>query len=242
MRQKIIITLLIGICISACQKKEKIAPISTNNETAVWSIEKLNNRALQQLDSTKWDLKLFQQDIETYNKYAEIFQSYPLNKSPFPVAEYDYAVSSIPFTIQNSTHIFKGIRIGAYEDVESEKIIDKLTLLVLTNDANAEENTLVESRNFPYLTAQGFFKVINNKLDWVFSASPDGFSILLINMKLFDLRFGETVIIYPQKDTSFLYYQIQDSPNNYKNFEDFKGAILNNPKVITQLNSKTNIH
>ena len=60
-------------------------------------------------------------------------------------------------------------------------------------------------------------------------------------MKLFDLRFGETVIIYPQTDKSFFYEQIKDSPNNYGNFEYFKESIMNNPKVQKQLTSEKNI-
>ena len=60
-------------------------------------------------------------------------------------------------------------------------------------------------------------------------------------MKLFDLRFGETIIIYPQKDKSLFYDQIKDSPNNYGNFEEFKKKIISNPKVKNQLNSEENI-
>jgi hypothetical protein len=137
--------------------------------------------------------------------------------------------------------VFKGVRIGEYENPESEKIIDKLTLMILTNDKYAEESTLVDSRNYPYLTAQGIFKVANNEFDWVFSVSPDGFSTLILNMKLFDLRFGETIVIYPQEDKSFLYEQIKDSPNNYGKFEEFKNMIMSNPKVKNQLNSNKNI-
>lgn len=231
----------IGFLFFSCQERKKPDSLSENKKKNHWNIEKLSNRAIQQLDSTKWDLKLFNQDIETYHKYSEIFKSYPLNKSPFPVAEYDYAVSSIPFTIENRGFIFKGVRIGEYENPESEKISDKLTLLILTNDKDSEGNTLVDSRNYPYLTAQGTFEAKNNEFDWVFSASPDGFSTLILNMKLFDLRFGETIIIYPQKDKSFFYEQIKDSPNNYGDFEEFKKKIMSNPKVKNQLDSEKNI-
>lgn len=241
MTQKILITIIFGFLFSSCQEKEKLNSLDKNTEVNKWNIEKLSIRANEHLDSTKWDLKILNQDIETYNKYSEIFQSYPLNKSPFPVAEYDYAVSSIPFVIEMDSTVFKGVRIGEYENPESEKTIDKLTLLILTNDKDAEENTLVDSRNYPYLTAQGIFKVKNNEFDWVFSASPDGFSTLLLNMKLFDLRFGETVIIYPQLDKSFIYEQIKDSPNNYENFEEFTSNIFQNHKVKNQLNSEKNI-
>jgi len=201
-----------------------------NSNPPKWNQESLNQKAVDNLDISKRDEKLLLQDIETYSKYTEIFKSYPLNKSPFPVSEYDYAVSSIPFIIENNGAIYKGIRIGEYENPESEKIIDKVTLIIQTNDKNSEENSLVESRNFPYLTAQGTFKANSNEYDWIFSASPDGFSTLLVNMKLFDLRFGETIIIYPQKNQSFFYDQIKDSPNNYNNFDDFKKLIISKLK------------
>ncbi|WP_370214964.1 hypothetical protein [Mesoflavibacter profundi] len=236
MTKKLIIIFILGILFTSCQDIEKTNSIAQGCNETKWNIQKLKDRAIQHLDSSKWDKRLFNQDIETYNKYSEIFNSYPLNKSPFPVAEYDYAVSSIPFTIEKDSIIFKGVRIGEYVNPESEKVIDKLTLLILTNNKDAEENTLVDSRNYPYLTAQGIFKVSNIDFDWVFSASPDGFSTLLINMKLFDLRFGETIIIYPQMDKSFLYDQLEESPNNYENFEDFKKVILKNLKFRQQQN------
>jgi hypothetical protein len=242
MIQKTLFILIPGLLLFSCQEREKSYPVTENTEVNRWDIESLNNRALEHMDSAKWDVELFNQDIETYGMYAEVFQLYPLNKSPFPVAEYDYAVSSIPFVVEIDEAIFKGVRIGEYETPESETIIDKLTLLVLTNDKEAEETTMVESRNFPYLTAQGIFKVTNNEFNWVFSASPDGYSTLLINMKLFDLRFGETIVLFPQSDKSFLYEQIKDSPNNYENFEDFRKSVLTNQKVKNQLASNNNIH
>lgn len=242
MTQKILIAIIFELLFSSCQEKERLNSLDKNTVVNKWNIENLSIRTNEHLDSTKWDLELLNQDIETYNKHSEIFKSYPLNKSPFPIAEYDYAVSSIPFVIEFDSVVFKGVRIGEYENPESEYIIDKLTLLILTNDKDSEENTWVDSRNYPYLTAQGRFKVTNNEFDWVFSASPDGFSTLLFNMKLFDLRFGETIIIYPQIDKSFLYQQIKDSPNSYGNFEDFKRTLINNPKVKNQLNSEKNIN
>lgn len=241
MTQKILLAFVIGVVVSSCQEPGDADSDSFIAESSEWNFERLNQRASQHLDSSKWDHGLFAQDIETYNQYAEIFQSYPLNKSPFPVAEYDYAVSSVPFVIEHEGNVFKGVRIGEYKNPDSEEVADKLTLLVLTNDKGSEESTLVESRNYPYLTAQGYFKVSNNQYDWVFSTSPDGFSTLLVNMKLFDLRFGETVIIYPQKDRSFFYDQIDDSPNRYKNFEAFEKSITQNKRVTIQLNSSGNI-
>ena len=240
MTTKIFIVLIIGLLFTSCQERKDNDSTSNNIEKTKWNVETLNGKGIEHLDSTKWDLKLFKQDIETYKKYSEVFLSFPLNKSPFPVAEYDYAVSSVPFTIENDGYILKGIRIGEYESPASDNVVEKLTLLVLTNDIDSEESTLVESRNYPYLTAQGYFKVPNHEYDWVFAASPDGFSTLLVNMKLFDLRFGEIIILYPQVDNSFLYDQIIDSPNNYENFEEFKMSIINNARIKEQMASENN--
>lgn len=230
--------LVISFLITSCG--EKVTKVKSDSpqkpENTVY--DSLKERALQNVDSSKWDMELYQQDIETYGKLSGIFDGFPLTKSPFPVAFYDYAVSSDPLNIEIGEHVFKGVRIGEFEDPDSDKVIDKVTLLILTKNKDVDDNVLVESRNYPYLTAQGTFYEPDTNFDWVFAASPDNFSILMINMKLFDLRFGETVIIYPQNDMSFLYDQIDDSPNNYSDFEDFKKAISSNRKVLSKLNAR----
>lgn len=239
MKRNILLFIIIASLFISCQKKKNT--LKKPKDIIKWNKESLKQRALKNLDSLKRDHKLLEQDIENYNQFADYFKSLPLNKSPFPVAEYDFAVSIFPFVINKNGNIIKGYKIGEFKNEESDVVLEKLTLMVLTNDINSEEAYLAESRNAPYLTAEGFLKVSNNKLDWVFSSSPDGFSILLLNMKLFDLRFGETIIIYPQKDGSFLYDQIEDSPNNYKIFEEYKNSIINSESVKKQLSSKNNI-
>lgn len=211
------------IAIGACNSDPKP---NTETDSNPWNLEKLAKRAILNQDSALWDRQLFNQDIETYQKYSEVFKAYPLNKSPFPVAEYDYAVYSIPIEFDSEQGRYKGVRIGAYKDSLMEETEDKLCLLIRCSDSTAEENSLVESRNYPYLTAQGMFQCEQHEFDWVFAASPDGYSMLLLNMKHFDLRFGETIIIYPQEESSFTYRQIKDNPNNYADLKDFEIAVL----------------
>ncbi len=237
---KILLPFILVFFFCSCESKNKNAEHLEEKRTGNWNLTQLNEKAQNHLDSHLWDRQLFLQDIETYQKYAEVFRSYPLNKSPFPVARYNYAVASNPFEIKLDNAIFKGVRIGEYENPESDKIIDQLTLMVLTNDPHAEETTLVESRNYPYLTAQGIFKTNDHEFDWVFSASPDGYSSLLVNMKHFDLRFGQTILIYPQKNQSFLYHQLNDSPNNYSDFNAFIEAVRTHSKVRFQIESDKN--
>lgn len=175
------------------------------------------------------------QDIELYSKYSEIFEQYPLNNYAFPVADYDYAVYSKPFTIEYGSYIFKGIQVGEYINPDSDSIVTKMTLIILTNENQVEPETFVSSRNFPYLTAEGTFNLPMQNFDWVFQATPDGYSSLFFSMKLFDLRFGQTIVIYPKKDKSFLYEQFEVTPDHYSKFEDYTINVMKNKKNLIRL-------
>lgn len=208
--------------ILACQnspKQPQAAVESTQEDTTEWSLTQLEDRARQQLNQSAWDTALFRQDIATYEAFGEYFRIYPLNKSPFPVATYDFAVYSEPFTQLTDSINYTGVRIGEYESMDSEEKINKLNLLIASKEDGVVENTFVDSRNYPYLTAQGVFSHPETQFDWVFSSSPDGYAMLMVNMKLFDLRFGNTVVIYPQKNGAFYYKQTDKSPDE-KGFYD----------------------
>lgn len=219
MRIQVILISIVGLAVSSCIHETQ--PNADTLREQNWNVTNLKDRAIANLDSSQWNQSLFKQDIETHFKYAEVFEQYPLNNYPFPVADYDYAVYSNPFTIKIDSLIFKGVQVGEYKNPDSDSIITKLILIVLTNDDRIEPETFVDSRNFPYLTAEGNFQLPKQNFEWVFQSTPDRFSSLFFSMKLFDLRFGETIIIYPQKDHSFFYNQIDESPDNYSTFEDY---------------------
>lgn len=226
----VILTPLLIALFLACSTNKQVSQSSQNSD-----LSSLKNRVAANSDSNKRNQSLLDQDLETFHKYGDIFETYPLNNYPFPVADYDYAVYSNPFTLELDSFIFKGIQIGEYLNPNSDSIITKLTLLVLTNKDEVEVESFVNSRNYPYLTAQGYFNSPTNNFNWVFSATPDGFSSLFFSMKFFDLRFGETIVIYPQSNDSFIYDQLEESPNNYSNFEEYLQRIKENEKIIDQL-------
>lgn len=240
MKKGLIFCMASLLVVTACVEEKTCVEHDLKAEHANPMYDTLRERAKQNVDSTKWDMELFGQDIEIYHRLPGVFDGFPITKSPFPVAYYDYAVSSVPVKIEAGDQVIKGVRIGEFENPDSDKVIDKLTLLILTDNKDADDQVLVESRNYPYLTAQGTFQEPHSKYDWIFAASPDGFSTVIVNMKLFDLRFGETVIIYPQTDKSFLYDQLDDSPRNYKSAEDFNIAILRNENVQNHLKRAAN--
>lgn len=212
--------MLIGTFISCNSNKTKaIHPDEKKESTNDYDL--LNTRFLHNQDSNFWDKQLLKQDLESFHKFKEAFEFYPILKSPFPVTQYDFAVSSQPFSGKINDYYYSGVNIGEYLNTNSDSIKTRLTLVVLSKTEIAKESTLVESRNYPYLTAQGFFTLINTKFDWVFNSSPDGYSTLNLNMKLFDLRFGQTILIYPQKNQAFFYEQLIKSPQNLDSMTTF---------------------
>lgn len=227
---------VVVLSVVSCAGNEKQSKTVRSQENSVF--QQLKERAEAHRDSARWDKELFVKDQETYQKYASDLQSYPIRKTPFPVADYDYAVSSEPFDFQFENHLFKGVSIGEYPDPESEDPKIGLTILILAKDPKMEENTLVESRNYPYLTAEGIFQSEQERFDWVFAQSPDGFATLIVNMKLFDLRFGKTVVIFPGKNHAFTYLQLKLSRADFKTMKAFQTAVeqdANFRKAVNQL-------
>jgi hypothetical protein len=236
--------LFLVVLISSCQNSTE--PIQENEGSPVeskpkWTLESLEERTQEHLDSNLWNRDLLNSDIDLFEQYGEAFESLPLSSTAFPVADYDYSVAGQPFSFQVDTAILNDISIGDYPNPDSDDIRFAATLLVLSNLEEPNDNYYVVSRNYPYLTAQGTFETVNSQLDWVFTESPDGFSTLLVNMKLFDLRFGETVLIIPQKDGSFQYYQFKEGPNDHEDFESFKLSLKKNKKLKELLNTKNTI-
>lgn len=229
--QLIALTVLTAIAFLSCNDR----PASEQAPAHRWNLNALKDRSTANLDSSQWDRALLKQDMETYGRYAELFEQYPLNNYPFPVANYNYAVFSTPFTINMDSHILKGIRIGEYTDPNSDSMTTRLTLIVLTNDDLVEPETFVDSRNYPYLTAEGNFNLPHHQFEWVFAATPDGFANLFFSMKLFDLRFGETIIIYPKADGSFVYEQLNESPDDHPKLEDYINVIKANARNASRL-------
>lgn len=233
MKRQLISLMIIVFTVYSCMSSRQVKPDLPIDQD--WTIDQLKNRAEANLDSSQWNRNLLKQDIQTHASYSEVFEVYPLNNYPFPVADYDYAVYSNPFTLKADSVIFKGVQVGEYKNPDSDSIVTKLTLIVLTNDDKVEPEIFVSSRNFPYLTAEGNFLLAKQNFKWAFQAAPDGFSSLFFSMKLFDLRFGQTIIIYPQKDNSFVYIQLNESPDNYSKFEDFTEKIMTSKYNIERL-------
>ncbi len=70
--------------------------------------------------------------------------------------------------------------------------------------------------------------------------SPENSGYLIVNLKSFDLRFGETVIIFPNKDNSFYYLQLDEKPSVNEKSEKFIERIKKDKRIseMAELSNK----
>jgi hypothetical protein len=177
-------------------------------------------------DSTQWNKSLFLQDKETYTNHQDYLSNLPIHLTAFPVADYDYAVAGILISLNLKGKFTYGFSVGAYADSSDVEPTLEMGLFFTSPDSIIEENTFVQSRNYPNLTAQGMIKTNQKTYDWIFVQDSNQPGWVLVNMKLFQLQFGKTIIIEIQNDGSFFYRQLALDPTKYEDTESYKTALI----------------
>lgn len=100
-------------------------------------------------------------------------------------------------------------------------------------DTVAYSHTMNEivSRNHPDYLGQGFFKTFDNRIDYSAFITADRKSYAIVNMRLFDLSKGRTVLIAPQKDGSLHSMQIHSPFLSSKEVEAYSKSLIEEEKV-----------
>ena len=215
---RILLILLLLVNLPICKGQGIVDTLETKSE---------NNQIPE-----KWNMKLFEND----KKWFKDKNTEPLSSLAFPVAEYEYYVFNKLFNFKIADAHFSGISVGENTGGKVDKFIFKheITLIFYTGNQDYQINGDVSSRNYPYLTVQGELQ-LNNLYDYVGVKSPEGTGYLLVNLKSFDLRFGQTVIIFPNGDNSFYYLQSSEKPLSDEKFTDFLVKIKEDKRVLEML-------
>ncbi|MFA8434272.1 MAG: hypothetical protein ACEPOZ_07125 [Marinifilaceae bacterium] len=200
------------------------------------NLERLEEKAKNNQIPEKWNMEMFVRDQERFKEE----KTKPFNSSAFPVEKYDYYVFSKPFNFQLNNMHFSGIAFGENKKNSNGKYEKKheLAIIFYTGNKNYQLEGSVSSRNYPYLTVQGQVE-LNNPYDYFGVKSPDNSGYIVINLKTFDLRFGQTVMIFPNKDNSFYYLQFDKKPQSDKKFAAFISELKKDnriPEMIKLLN------
>lgn len=109
-------------------------------------------------------------------------------------------------------------------------------ILVLTDTIDNENyklaKALVLSRNHPDYYGQGFIKTKTNKIEYMAFITAENNAYAIINTRIFDLRFGKTILISPQKDKTLRSLQIESPEMSSDSITKYTEELIKNEKTI----------
>lgn len=191
------------------------------------SSETLKNVRAKQLQVQNQEEYL---DFERMKK--ELSEKDGISKGPFtfgifPYPDYD-SISNKTFSGIGTSANFYGINLKGKKIVYTSFSENKnklnsyringnnrifFTILVLTDYIDEKDfssmKTQIVSRNFPDVIGQGFIKTQQNKIDFSAFATIENDEFAIVNMKLYNLKYGNFILIAPQKDGSLRSLQIK---------------------------------
>lgn len=215
----IIIGLLILIFSCTEKNDEKIKEDKTQNK--FWNDSIAQNHFNNRNDSLTWDMEMFNSELS--NKSEPSID--PINFGVFPNPDYDLL----------GEDSFKGLGVaGTYKEI-GDKTIQYTSFFVKKNELNKDDlgernndvffniiiltDTLdtqnynlksgaIISRNHPNYIGQGSIITKENKIDFVAFQTIEDHAYAIVNMRLFNLKYGNTILIAPQKDQSLRSLQL----------------------------------
>lgn len=200
----------------------------------------------REIEST-WNMDFLQEDIA-----SEVTK--PMKFGAFPTPDYN---SKDPGYNGLENRMYPGVQ-GYYKDIKGQRVLynsisigknnwnaeklgDRNTevffhIIVLTDsvDTNTYRHfgNQILSRNHPDYVMQGFFETKVGSVEYIAfqTASMDAFA--LVNMRLFDLKKGKTILIAPHKDGSYRSMQILSPPLSSDQVDTYTDTLLSDPKVV----------
>lgn len=244
---KIHLLLLIVIILQSCNQENK----NPDSKLVVWTneiaLEHISNRE----DSTKWDFDMFHNDLANKTDF-----DFPFVSGVFPTPKYDllgensfkgvgnYGLSGgegLEIKVEDKIILFNSFFVGEnsfnkdYLDVnQSNEIFFHIVVLTDFVDTVNYTHLLSEiiSRNHPDYIGQGFYKTKDNRIDYSAFITANRNVYAIVNMRLFDLTHGKTILIAPQKDRSFRTKQIKSPNLSSEEIEDYTRTLLKKEEVV----------
>ena len=248
------IVVILSLIILGCSNVDKTSKIESDIDKMGWNNLKreqyLNNRN----DSTTWDNEMLDNDKQLIG----VGELGPFELGVFPVPKYELlgkgsfkglGNKNEDFKVGDKTVVMNSFFV-AKNEINKERLGDKdnevfFQLLVLTDTLDTENYNLNKSiaisRNHPDYVGQGFVKTKSNTIDYVAFDTAEGESYAIINTRLFNLNFGKTILIAPQKDGTFRSLQVKSPELTSKTIEAYTKELVNENKVKIFFTDKNNI-
>jgi hypothetical protein len=243
--KKLLLILISPIIIYACSYKP--SKIKSVNEP--WNSQKRAQYLTNRNDSTTWDQEKFEND----KQFIGLEDIGPFENGAFPVPNYDLigkgsfkglGTLSEEFQLNDKNILMNGFYIGKNElnkyrlnTMKNEVFFQILVLTDTIDNVNYKLNqSSVTSRNHPDYLGQGFIKTKNNRIDYLAFQTAENNNYAIINARLFDLNYGKTILIAPQKDKSIKSLQINSPQITSDSIIQYTNKLLLDKKIIEFFN------
>jgi len=247
---KYIALILMVFCFCVFSKAQTSGESKEKNKKEdfiVWTKEKAEKHLKNRSDPTKWDMRLFKTDLKEISSSPNS----PINMRAFPVPKYDslgkksfggLAVSDYYLRKVKNKMIFSHNYSAFKSPINAKYLGNKKSamffqIMVLTDYIDTAKYThtyaQVISRNHPHYIGQGTIKTKNNKIEYVAFITADRNAYAIVNMRLFDLSLGKTILIAPQKDKSLRSMQIKSPLLALKEIDTYSDTLLKKKEVIS---------
>lgn len=224
-----------------------------------WNEKKERQHLINRQDSSTWDYEMLYRDIEdTKNTDYK-----PFKFGVFPVPKYNLlgkdtfkgiGVGSTYRKIENSNNnvyctffaVNKNELIKQYipNDKKNEVffIIMVLTDIEIDTVNYSHSKNQMISRNNPDYIGQGFVKTKNGEVDYMAFLTADRNEYAIVNMRLFNLKYGRIVLIAPQKDNTIRSLQLKsEQVLSIDDVESYIDDVLKQKNVKSFLTNRGNI-
>lgn len=239
----------LGALDDALLEQDRIARLSGDqvvSKELFWTPERRIRYSKRRLDSRYWDMMLFQEDLSLHNSIDRSL-SPAISDFPSPVPSYENFNGSIQwpeFKIGNRTISSSCLLWGrcvVNEELFSNRdhtLRSYFNIFVLTDRSGEGTKSLsMASRNYPHVFSSGKQTTSVGVVDWAHVGFADGNNYALINARIFDLKFGRTILVAPQKNGSLRFMQLK-SPDTCRSggegelLKNYVEVLKEKPEVI----------
>jgi hypothetical protein len=252
----IILALITGL--AGCS--EDISQKSTKKTPDFWTKEKAEKHLQNRENRHKWDKDLLANDLSYINEP----QRMSFLSGVFPVPNYDLigkgsfkGLGNFGYPGGPGSELHVGSKTVLFNSfyVKSSSVNKKhlngmndevfFQILVLTDFIDTTEyshtSSEIISRNHPDYIGQGFYRLKNNKVDYMAFIAANRNAYAIVNMRLFDLTLGKTILIAPQRDKSFRSMQIKSPKLSSETIESYTKQLIKKKEVVDFFTGSDNI-
>ncbi|HLO61090.1 MAG TPA: hypothetical protein VK179_20235 [Bacteroidales bacterium] len=231
--------------------------VCMGQNTTAWNNEKEIKYLENREDSTTWNQELLTRDLDRNRET----KSEPITYGAFPVPKYELLGQNSFKGIGSGGNLIQGIKTNGKTLLYSYFLVNSNTLneqylgnkeneiffviVVLTDFVDSVNFThagvQIISRNNPDYIGQGFFKTKKDQIDYVAFLTAFREEFAIINMRLFNLKYGRTILIAPQTDGSVRSKQIKGPVLTESEVDEYIRTLLKQDSIKNFFTTEGNI-